>query len=474
MTTVTIPDIIYRKAGIKERRFDVVASTVREALEKVVEAHPELGKYIFDQNGQIPPHFLLVRDEHLVAPEASVDTSSQLELMIATSGGNASKAKLSKEEISRYARHITLPVVSKRGQECLKEGRVLVVGAGGLGSPALLYLAAAGVGTIGIVDFDSVEESNLQRQIIHDEPSVGMSKVESAQRKVKSLNRFIKVQVHKEELSIENGEQILSDYDVVIDGSDNFATRYLINDLGVVLGKPVIFGSVFQFEGRLSVFNVEGGGPCYRCLFPEEPPSSLAPSCSAGGVVGILPGLVGVLQASEAIKIIAGIGEPVVGKLLKIDALSTEFKQISFQSDPDCLICSDANTTNFLSLHTRPSQETNLASPNGQSINQIHPKELLASIFPKRPPHLNLLDVREPGELEICKIEGSINIPLDQLEDRIGELNENQTHIVICYSGTRAFKAASILKNSKLEDITVLSGGIKKWIIDVDSSMPLY
>jgi adenylyltransferase/sulfurtransferase len=381
--------------------------------------------------------------------------------------------ELTADELSRYSRHLILPEVGVEGQRKLKAARVLCVGTGGLGSPLALYLAAAGVGTLGLVDFDVVDASNLQRQIIHSTADIGRKKLDSAEEKLKALNPALKVVKHDTLLSSANALDILKDYDVVADGTDNFPTRYLVNDACVLLGKPNAYGSIFRFEGQASVFGAKDG-PCYRCLYPEPPPPGLVPSCAEGGVLGILPGLVGVIQATETIKLILGIGEPLIGRLLLVDALNMRFRQLKLRKNPECPVCGDHPTVTKLIDYQQfcgiePASERQSAVKNG--IPQVSPKDLKKRIDAGE--DLFILDVREPFEYQIANI-GGVLIPQNDVPKRIGEIDRNREIVVQCKSGGRSQRIAEYLKQSGFPTVSNLAGGIVAWSDEVDPKVPKY
>jgi adenylyltransferase/sulfurtransferase len=385
----------------------------------------------------------------------------------------AALPELSTDDLSRYSRHLILPEVGMEGQRRLKAARVLCVGTGGLGSPMALYLTAAGIGTLGLVDFDVVDASNLQRQIIHSTKDIGRKKIDSAEEKLSALNPAIKIVKHETMLSSANALDILKDYDIVADGTDNFPTRYLVNDACVLLGKPNVYGSIFRFEGQASVFATEAG-PCYRCLYPEPPPPGLVPSCAEGGVLGILPGLVGVIQATEVIKLILGKGESLVGRLLLVDALNMRFRELKLRKNPECPICGTNPTVtqlidydHFCGIVPEAPQEKNLK--NG--IPQITVKELKArrdageDIF--------LLDVREPYEFQIAQIGGKL-IPQNDVPQRLSEIPRNREIVVHCRSGARSQKIAEFLKQSGYNDVVNVAGGILAWADEIDPTVQKY
>ena len=381
--------------------------------------------------------------------------------------------ELTADELSRYSRHLILPEVGVEGQRKLKAARVLCVGTGGLGSPLALYLAAAGVGTLGLVDFDVVDASNLQRQIIHSTADIGRKKLDSAEEKLKALNPALNVVKHDTLLSSANALDILKDYDVVADGTDNFPTRYLVNDACVLLGKPNAYGSIFRFEGQASVFGTKDG-PCYRCLYPEPPPPGLVPCCAEGGVLGILPGLVGVIQATETIKLILGIGEPLIGRLLLVDALNMRFRQLKLRKNPECPVCGDHPTVTKLIDYQQfcgiePASERQSAVKNG--IPQVSPKDLKKRIDAGE--DLFILDVREPFEYQIANI-GGVLIPQNDVPKRIGEIDRNREIVVQCKSGGRSQRIAEYLKQSGFPTVSNLAGGIVAWSDEVDPKVPKY
>jgi adenylyltransferase/sulfurtransferase len=381
--------------------------------------------------------------------------------------------ELTADELSRYSRHLILPEVGTEGQRKLKAARVLCVGAGGLGSPLALYLAAAGVGTLGLVDFDVVDASNLQRQIIHSTADIGRKKLDSAEEKLKALNPALNVVKHETLLSSANALEILKDYDVVADGTDNFPTRYLVNDACVLLRKPNAYGSIFRFEGQASVFATEEG-PCYRCLYPEPPPPGLVPSCAEGGVLGILPGLVGVIQATEVIKLILGNGEPLIGRLLLIDALKMRFRELKLRKNPECPVCGLHPTVTklidyqqFCGIKPESSEEQKVK--NG--IPQLSVKELKKRIDAGE--DLFLLDVREPFEYQISNIGGTL-IPQNDVPQRLSEIDRSREIIVQCKSGGRSQKIAEFLKQSGYPNVVNLAGGILAWADQIDPRVKKY
>ncbi|MGB7135641.1 MAG: molybdopterin-synthase adenylyltransferase MoeB [Acidobacteriaceae bacterium] len=380
--------------------------------------------------------------------------------------------ELSTDELARYSRHLILPEVGMEGQQKLKAAKVLCVGTGGLGSPLAFYLAAAGIGTLGLVDFDVVDSSNLQRQIIHSTKDVGRSKIDSAAEKLTALNPFLNVVKHETMLTSQNALEIIRQYDIVADGTDNFPTRYLVNDACVLTGKPNAYGSIFRFEGQASVFAAEDG-PCYRCLYPEPPPPGLVPSCAEGGVLGILPGLVGVIQATEVIKLILGKGEPLIGRLLLVNSLDMRFRELKLRKNPDCPVCGTHPTVTELIDYQQfcgivPEQK---AATMKNGIPQMTVKELKRRLDAGE--NLLVLDVREPYEVQIAQIGGRL-IPLGELPNRIDELNPAQEIVVHCRTGGRSQRAAEFLATNGFDKVHNLAGGIHAWSDEIDPTIPKY
>ena len=382
---------------------------------------------------------------------------------------------LTHEEVARYSRHLIMPEVGMEGQLTLKAARVLCIGAGGLGSPVLLYLAAAGVGTLGLVDFDEVDYSNLHRQIIHGTPDVGRSKLDSAKARINALNPEVEVVTHEMALSSENALGLFADYDLVVDGTDNFPTRYLVNDACVIGGKPNVYGSIFRFEGQASVFATKDG-PCYRCMFPEPPPPGLVPSCAEGGVLGILPGVVGMLQATEAIKLILGVGESLVGRFLLFDALKMRFRELKVRKDPDCPVCGEHPTVTQLIDYEQFCGIVPTATAAATSSTEDADEATVEELKTRLDQHESflLLDVREPQEFEICRIPGSVLIPLGDLPSRLFELEGRDDMIVHCKSGVRSGKAVKLLREAGYSKARNLKGGILAWINRIDPTLPKY
>ncbi|HXM61367.1 MAG TPA: molybdopterin-synthase adenylyltransferase MoeB [Terriglobales bacterium] len=383
-------------------------------------------------------------------------------------------AALTNDEILRYSRHLIMPEVGMEGQQKLKAARVLCIGAGGLGSPLALYLGAAGVGTLGIVDFDVVDYTNLQRQIIHTTADVGRKKLDSAAEKLKAINPFLNIRKFETRLSSENALELFRDFDIIADGTDNFPTRYLVNDACVLTGKPNVYGSIFRFEGQASVFATKDG-PCYRCLYSEPPPPGLVPSCAEGGVLGILPGLVGVIQATEVIKLILGKGEPLIGRLLLIDALGMKFRELKLRKNPDCPACGTHRTITKLIDYNEfcgiRGEERSQEKPVEASVPEIQVEELKRRL--DAGDDLFVLDVREPHEYQICHINGHL-IPLGDLPKRVHELDSSREIVAHCRSGVRSAKAVAFLQQAGFRKVHNLAGGILAWADRVDPRMPKY
>jgi sulfur-carrier protein adenylyltransferase/sulfurtransferase len=383
-------------------------------------------------------------------------------------------APLSNDEILRYSRHLIMPEVGMEGQQKLKAARVLCIGAGGLGSPLALYLGAAGVGTLGIVDFDVVDYTNLQRQIIHSTADVGRKKLDSAADKLKAINPFLNIRKFETRLSSDNALELFRDFDIIADGTDNFPTRYLVNDACVLTGKPNVYGSIFRFEGQASVFATKDG-PCYRCLYSDPPPPGLVPSCAEGGVLGILPGLVGVIQATEVIKLILGKGDPLIGRLLLIDALGMKFRELKLRKNPDCPACGTHRTITKLIDYNEfcgiRGEERSQEKPVEAGVPEMQVEELKRRLDAGE--DLFVLDVREPHEYQICNIKGHL-IPLGDLPRRVNELDSSREIVAHCRSGVRSAKAVTFLQQAGFKKVHNLAGGILAWADRIDPKMPKY
>ncbi len=390
----------------------------------------------------------------------------------AGSAGGVAAAALSNEEILRYSRHLLMPEVTLEGQRRLKAARVLCVGAGGLGSPLLLYLAAAGVGTLGVVEFDEVDLTNLQRQVLYTTDDVGRPKLDAAVERLRALNPDITVVPHRLRLDSGNVLELFRGYDVVADGTDNFPTRYLVNDASVLTGRPNVYASIFRFDGQVSVFGAPGG-PCYRCLFPEPPPPGLVPSCAEGGVLGVLPGIIGSLQALEVVKLVLGIGEPLVGRLAMFDALALELREVRLRRDPECAVCGPNPSVTapidyeaFCGVRGVEAEVDATGIP-AVSVQEFQRRRLAGEA-------LTLLDVREPFELEIARIPGAIPFPLSQLPARLHELDTAAEYTLSCHHGTRSAQAYEALRRAGFTRLQILSGGVDAWALHVDPTLPRY
>ena len=382
--------------------------------------------------------------------------------------------ELTRDELVRFSRHITLDEVGVDGQRRLKAARVLCVGAGGLGSPAALYLAAAGVGTIGLVDFDSVDTSNLQRQVLYSTADVGRPKLEAAAARLEGLNPHVKIEAHAVTLDASNARQLVSAYDVVLDGTDNFTARYLVNDACVMTGTPNAYGSIFRFEGQASVFATKHG-PCYRCLHPEPPPPGLVPSCAEAGVLGVLPGIIGTIQATETIKLVLGVGEPLIGRFIIYDALRMRFRELKLSKDPECAVCGAHPTITELveyEGYCTPSSSAPLKGLTTSQAMDITVKELKERIDRGEAP--TLIDVREPHEHAICNIPGAVLIPQGQLMQKLGSLDPNQEIVVHCKSGGRSGRAVEMMKARGFKNARNLTGGVLAWVTEIDPTQPKY
>ena len=456
---------------------ELEGASVGELLERLAGEHTALKQHLFAADGRLRSFvnvYVNDRDirrlEHQETRVSPGDTVSIIPSIAGGTGGAVAdqRPKLSHEEILRYSRHLILPDVGVEGQKKLKAARVLLVGAGGLGSPAALYLAAAGVGTLGLVDFDVVDKTNLQRQILHGTSAVGTPKLESARARLQDLNPNVQVETFETRLTSENALDIIREFDVVADGTDNFPTRYLVNDACVLLGKPNVYGSIFRFEGQASVFYAKEG-PCYRCLYAEPPPAGLVPSCAEGGVLGVLPGIIGSIQAMETIKLIVGAGEPLIGRLLLFDALKLQFRELKLEKDPDCPVCGRNPTVTqlidyeaFCGIGAEPVYDGADVTADEVQDELDAGKELV------------LLDVRDPHEYEITHIDGAKFIPLGELPARLNELDDHADVVTYCHHGARSLKALEILKAAGFAKVRSLRGGIDAWAVNVEREMPRY
>lgn len=471
---VRLPTALRPYAGQKES-LDLDGKTAGEVLQELLRRHEGLKKHMMSEDGKLRSFVnVYVNDEdtrQLQGLNTPVKDGDTLIIVPAIAGGSTTQAvgDFTKEELGRYHRHIIMPEVGLEGQKKLKNAKVLCVGAGGLGSPLALYLAAAGVGRLGIVDFDTVEASNLQRQIIHSTDFVGKKKLESAKARLNGLNPNVEVVCHEERLNSQNALALFKQYDVIADGTDNFPTRYLVNDACVLTGKPNAYGSIFRFEGQASVFWAEKG-PCYRCLYPEPPPPGLVPSCAEGGVLGVLPGVIGTLQAVETIKIILGIGKPLIGRLMLFDALSMEWRSLKLRKNPDCPVCGKNPTVKSL-IDYEAFCGLKTEKPMTASKNEMSVEDLKAKLDAKD--GFVLLDVREPHEYEIAKIPGSKLIPLGTLPEHLDELDKSKEIVVHCKMGGRSARACDILRSKGFTAINV-AGGINAWSERIDPTVPTY
>jgi adenylyltransferase/sulfurtransferase len=468
----------------KKEAVEVSGATVGELLTDLTTRYEGLRKHLYADNGRLRNFVnVYLNDEdirYLQREETPVKAGDTLSIVPSVAGGAPTVAAppstdLSQEEIKRYSRHLIMPEVGIDGQRKLKQSSVLCIGAGGLGSPAAMYLAAAGVGRIGIVDFDVVDFSNLQRQLLHGTPDVGRSKLASARDRINALNPHVQVDTYETSLSSQNALDLFAPYDVILDGTDNFPTRYLVNDACVISGKPNAYGSIFRFEGQASVFAAKDG-PCYRCLYPEPPPPGLVPSCAEGGVLGVLPGIIGVIQATETIKLMMGIGEPLIGRFLIYDALKMRFRELKLKKDPECPVCGTNPTVTKLIDYDQfcgigPAAQT---EGTGGSVNEweITPVELKTRLDRGETPLI--LDVREPNEYQINRIAGSTLIPLGELPRRYQELPRDREIVTQCKVGARSAKAVDFLKSVGFGNVKNLRGGILEWIDTVDPSQPKY
>jgi molybdopterin/thiamine biosynthesis adenylyltransferase/rhodanese-related sulfurtransferase/molybdopterin converting factor small subunit len=485
MAKVLIPTPLRQYAG-KNDAVEVKGATVGDALGSLIAQHPDLRRQLYSDEGKLRSFVnIYVNDEdirYLKKEQTPLSDGDVISIVPSIAGGSAvqtpaarpasAASALSNEEVLRYSRHLIMPEVGMEGQLKLKNAKVVLIGTGGLGAPLGLYLAAAGVGTIGLVDFDVVDFTNLQRQVIHGTKDVGRPKLDSAADRMADINPHVNIVKHSALLSSENALGILKDYDIVVDGTDNFPTRYLVNDACVLLGKPNVYGSIFRFEGQCTVFAYQGG-PCYRCLYPEPPPPGLVPSCAEGGVLGILPGLVGTMQATEAIKIIIGKGEPLAGRLVLFDALAMRFRELKIRRNPECPICGDRPTIHQLIDYQEFCGIPHAAAPApGGREWEIDPVEVKARM--DRGDRIYILDVREPHEYQICSIPGSHLIPLGDLPKRVHELNSADEIIAHCRSGVRSAKAVDFLRRAGFKKVKNMAGGILAWSDKVDPRVPKY
>jgi len=485
-TRILIPTPL-RPYTDKQEAVEASGATIGELLADLTTKYAGLKAHLYNEQGKLRSFVnIYINDEdirYLQKNETPVKAGDTVSIIPSVAGGaptavikeQGTLPELSGDEIKRYSRHLIMPEVGVEGQRKLKASKVLCIGAGGLGSPAAMYLAAAGVGTLGIVDFDVVDFSNLQRQIIHGTPDVGRAKLQSAKDRLNALNPNVHIETYDAALSSANALKFFEPYDVILDGTDNFPTRYLVNDACVLSGKPNAYGSIFRFEGQASVFATKDG-PCYRCLYPEPPPPGLVPSCAEGGVFGVLPGIIGVIQATETIKLILGIGEPLIGRFMIYDALRMRFRELKLRKDADCPVCGTNPTVTKLIDYEQfcgvaPHQMAAAAKPATRA-DALTSLELKGEL--DRGEQVVVLDVREPQEYQINKIPGSILIPLGDLPKRYVELDPNATIVTQCKSGVRSAKAQEFLRSKGFTGVRNLTGGILGWIDQVDPSQPKY
>jgi sulfur-carrier protein adenylyltransferase/sulfurtransferase len=481
MAKILIPTAL-RQFTEGQDSVEVTGATVGEALQGLTTRYPNIKKNLFNDAGKLRSFVnVYVNDEdirYLDKDQTALEGNETVSIVPSIAGGSTSVAEpetattLSNEEIARYSRHLILPEVGMNGQLKLKQAKVLMVGAGGLGAPLGLYLAAAGIGRIGVVDFDVVDASNLQRQVIHGTGDLGRKKLDSAADRMKDINPNLIVDKFDVALSSENALEIFKDYDVIVDGTDNFPTRYLVNDACVLSKKPNVYGSIFRFEGQATVFAYEDG-PCYRCLYPEPPPPGLVPSCAEGGVLGILPGLIGVVQATETVKIILGIGETLKNRLLLYDALGMKFRELKLRKDKNCPVCGDHPTVTKLIDYqefcgVKPQVSEGPVSNNGV-IDVTEVKQKL-----DRGDNFTLIDVREPHEYQIARIPGAKLIPLGELPKHLDEFDRDAEIVMHCKTGGRSQKAVDLLKANNFSNVRNMTGGITAWSDKVDPTVPKY
>jgi molybdopterin/thiamine biosynthesis adenylyltransferase/rhodanese-related sulfurtransferase/molybdopterin converting factor small subunit len=478
MAKILIPTPLRQFAG-KNDTVEVAATTVGEALGALTGQYPDLKKHLYNDTGQLRSFVnVYLNDEdirYLNKESTSLDATDTISIVPSIAGGSSSApaTELTRDELLRYDRHLIMPEVGMEGQLKLKNASIALIGTGGLGSPAALYLAAAGIGRIGLVDFDVVDTSNLQRQIIHGTKDIGRKKLESARDSMHDINPHQQIDLYEEALTSDNAMRIFKDYDIVVDGTDNFPTRYLVNDACVLSGKPNVYGSIFRFDGQATVFATENG-PCYRCLYPEPPPPGLVPSCAEGGVLGILPGVIGVIQATEAVKLVLGIGEPLIGRLMLYDALTMRFRELKIRKSPECPICGPNRMIHelidyhqFCGVPLQPATAAASSAPG-----EIEPAQVKAKL--DRGEKFILVDVREPHEYQIASIPSAKLIPLGDVPKRLNELDREAEIVVHCKGGVRSAKAQGILREAGFKNVLNMKGGILAWSDKVDPSVPKY
>ncbi len=479
MAKILIPTAL-RQFTEQSDSVEVNGGTVAEALNQLTAKYPNIKGNLFNEQGKLRSFVnVYVNDEdirYLDKDQTPLERGDTISIIPSIAGGAVGVAEpetraLTNDEVARYSRHLILPEVGMQGQLKLKQAKVIMIGAGGLGAPVGLYLAAAGVGRIGIVDFDVVDASNLQRQVIHGTSDLGRKKLDSAGDRMRDINPNVRIDKFDTGLSSENALEILKDYDLVIDGTDNFPTRYLVNDACVLLKKPNVYGSIFRFEGQATVFAYEDG-PCYRCLYPEPPPPGLVPSCAEGGVLGILPGLIGVIQATEAVKIILGAGETLKNRLLLYDALNMGFRELKLKRDRHCPVCGDHPTVTKLIDYQEFCGVRPAVPQPAEAEGVIDPREVKRKL--DRGDDFVLIDVREPHEYQIARIPGAKLIPLGELPKHLSELNPDAEIVAHCKSGARSQKAVDLMKQNGFKNVRNMTGGILAWSDKVDPAVPKY
>jgi adenylyltransferase/sulfurtransferase len=483
--TINIPTALRQFTG-GTNQVEVEAATAGEALDRLTTLHTDLRRHLYDDRNELRSFVnVYVNDEdvrHQLGPATPLNDGDNVMIVPSIAGGSTTEVdrevlpSLSNEEIGRYSRHLIMPEVGLEGQRRLKAASVLMIGTGGLGAPCGMYLAAAGVGRLGIVDFDVVESSNLQRQIIHGTADIGRPKIESARDRLRDINPHIEIETHESRLSSSNALSLFANYDIVVDGTDNFPTRYLVNDACVLLHKPNVYGSIFRFEGQASVFWTDapnGGGPCYRCLYSEPPPPGLVPNCAEGGVLGVLPGIVGTIQATETIKLILGAKDTLVNRLLLFDAWQMKFREFKLRKDPNCPMCSEnATIKELIDYEEFCGLRAQVEEPKDM-LEEITATELRQRMDAN--PQLQVIDVREPFEQEIARIEGTKLIPLGQVVARMNEIDPSRETVLHCKAGVRSAMAIASLKKAGFPGRLInLKGGITAWSDEVDPAVPKY
>jgi len=500
MPVVKIPTPL-REYTDDQKEVDVEGDTVDDALRTLIDRYEELHDHLYTKDDDTLRQYvnIYVNEDDIRTKDNAqtpLDEDDVISIIPAIAGGvqtvesTADELKkgedveevdveLTKEEVERYSRHFLVPDIGEEGQKKLKSSSILMVGAGGLGAPFGMYVAAAGIGKLGIIDDDVVEHSNLQRQLLHGNSDVGRSKLESAEESIAEINPNVDVQLYEERLTSDNALEIIEDYDVIVDGTDNFPTRYLVNDACVMLSKPNVYGSIFRFEGQVSVFDAERG-PCYRCLYEEPPPPGLVPDCAEGGVLGVLPGIIGSLQALEAIKLITGIGDPLIGRYLIFDAKDMKFRELKLPKNPDCPVCGeDPEVTElidykqFCGIDLSEEEQEALEDDEDEPANPVMDVSTLKERIDAGDAPF-ILDVRQPQEVQICRLKDSTVIPLGKLPDRLDELPTDREIVVHCRSGQRSAQAQDLLLDEGFEDVKNLEGGILAWAHEIDDSMPTY